>query len=117
MKFTRNMLLLLVLALALSLAACGAEKEEPETQATTYRVWVRTEAGTPVKGAMVQLCTDVCIPGVTDEEGKAEFSVPEDSYKVSFAVLPKGYEYADDVREYYFAEGSTELTLCLKETD
>ena len=116
MKFTRNMLLLLVLALALSLAACGAQKAEPETQEVVYRVVVLTEEGEPLKGAMVQLCTDVCIPGVTDEEGKAEFSVSEDNYKVSFAVLPKGYAYADDVREYYFAEGSTELTLYLKET-
>lgn len=106
------------MVLALSLTACGEKKAEPEIQATepsaVYRVWVLTEADTPVKGAMVQLCSDVCIPGITDEEGKAEFSVPEDSYKVSFAVLPKGYDYADEVREFCFEEGTMELTIRLK---
>lgn len=113
----KRMGLLLVTAAMLLLTACGTEKAEPAPAGeTVYRVVVLTEAGEPVKGAVVQLCKDVCYPGVTDEQGEAVFSVPEETYKVAFAMLPEGYDYVGDVQEFYFAEGSTELTIRLKET-
>lgn len=130
--------IVLMLAMALSLAACGGETA-PETEApaaeteapvvTTeapvaqteapveeegYVVTVVDEAGNPIAGAMVQLCKDTCFPGVTGADGTARFALDEDSYKVSFLALPAGYTYVDDVQEFYFEDGSMELTITLK---
>ena len=110
------MVLLLALVLTVMLAACGTGKEEPAPEGeTVYRVLVLTEEDTPVKGAVVQLCRDACFPGVTNERGEAVFSVPEDDYKVAFAMLPEGYDCADSVQEFRFEDGSRELTIRLKE--
>lgn len=127
----------LMLTLALSLCACGGEEapaaeapvvteapavpEAPaeETAAPTeaeggYTVTVVDETGNPIAGAMVQLCKDACVPGMTDAEGVAKFSLPEDEYKVSFLALPAGYTYVDETQEFHFADGSMELTITLK---
>lgn len=130
--------IVLMLAMALSLAACGgseapAETKAPETEAPVvvteapeieteapveeapaYTVTVVDENGTPIAGAMVQLCKDTCFPGVTDANGVAKFTLAEDEYKVSFLALPAGYTYVDDTQEFYFADGSMELTITLK---
>ena len=129
--------LLMVMAMALSLCACGGEKpaeteaapveteaapvvtEAPETEAPAeeqggYTVTVLDENGAPIAQAMVQLCKDACIPSFTDAEGVARFALPEDTYKVSFVMLPEGYTYVDDVQEFYFENGSTEMTITLK---
>jgi hypothetical protein len=111
MKFKRSIVLFLVLLL-LSMTACGGQTAEAEP---VYRVLVLTEDDQPVKGAMVQLCKDVCIPCVTDEQGEAVFAVEDEGYKVSFAVLPEGYEYVDETREFHFAPGSRVLTIRLKQ--
>lgn len=128
----------LMLSLALSLCACGekatAETEAPvvteaevvvteapeiETEAPAeeeggYTVTVLDENGAPIAGAMVQLCKDACVPGVTDAEGVAKFNLPEDTYKVSFLALPAGYTYVDEVQEFYFENGSMDMTITLK---
>lgn len=104
---------LLVLAMALVLCACGGT-EAPAEEKGGYSVTVLDENGDPVVGAMIQLCKDVCVPGVTDAEGTAKFDLPEDIYKVSFMTLPAGYTYADDVQEFYFEGGSREMTIILK---
>lgn len=127
----------LMFAMALSLAACGgstpAETEAPETEAPVvvteapaveteapaeeedaYIVTVVDEAGNPIAGAMVQLCKDTCFPGVTGADGVAKFVLAEDEYKVSFLALPAGYTYVDDTQEFYFEDGSMELTITLK---
>jgi len=126
----------LMLTLALSLCACGGEApakteepvvteapvivtEAPETEAPAeeeggYSVTVLDENGNPIVGAMVQLCKDACVPGVTDAEGTAKFNLPEDTYKVSFLALPAGYTYMDEVQEFYFENGSMEMTITLK---
>ena len=129
------MTMLLVLVMALSLCACGgetpaeteapvvteapavpeaAETEAPVEEEDGYTVTVLDEAGSPIAGAMVQLCKDACVPGVTDENGVAKFNLPEDSYKVSFLMLPAGYTYAGEEQEFYFEDGSMELTITLK---
>ena len=132
------MAIVLMLAMALSLAACGgseapAETEAPETEAPVvvteaaeveteapaveepaYYVTVVDEAGNPIAGAMVQLCKDTCFPGVTGEDGVAKFVLAQDEYKVSFLALPAGYTYVDETQEFYFADGSMELTITLK---
>ena len=43
------------------------------------------------------------------------FNLPEDTYKVSFLALPAGFTYMDEaVQEFYFENGSTDLTITLK---
>ena len=129
---------LLVLTMAMGLCACGSKEAPAETQAAPavteapvvteaapeteapaeeeggYSVTVLDENGAPIVGAMVQLCKDACVPGVTDAEGTAKFNLPEDTYKVSFLALPAGYTYVDDVQEFYFENGSMEMTITLK---
>lgn len=132
---------LLALCMVCSLCACGGTIEEPEatpetspaapspqetaeptpkpgeddTGLTVYTITVVDDSGTPVSGAMVQMCKDTCLPGpATDAEGKTCFNLLEDEYKVSFIVVPAGYNYIDEVTEFYFEDGATELTITLK---
>ena len=126
--------MLLALSLVFALCACGGtEKPAPSTQATTeateekpaetteptipegkavYTVKVVDEGGNPVAGAMVQLCLEACIPGITNEEGVATYTVDVAAYKVSFVAMPEGY--SSDVAEFYFDGDSTEMTITLK---
>ena len=124
----------LVLMLALGLCACSGEeapKAEPTVAATeapapveteaeavadgkvTYTIHVQDESGAAIAGAMVQICMDTCLPGMTDAEGNAVFTVDEADYKVSFLTLPAGYTYTTEETEFYF-DGATEITLTLK---
>ena len=133
-------LLICVLAVVmlLSLCACGGEKAPAETKPAEteapvvvteapveeteavlpegmvqYAVTVVDEAGAPVAGAMVQLCKDSCVPAVTDANGVATFTLPEDDYKASMLAMPAGYAYAGEADTFYF-EGAYELTITLK---
>ena len=95
------------------------QKEEVETEAVdtgkvNYSVTVVDEAGNPIAGALVQLCNESCFPSATGEDGVAHFSLEEAKYKVSFLTLPAGYTYSGDAQEFYFDEGSVELTITLK---
>lgn len=130
----RLICMMLALVLAMGLAACGAAEEpavqeteavvaEPtvaeETEAvddglTAYTIHVEDVDGNPIAGAMVQICKDACLPGMTDAEGNAVFNVAEDDYKVSFLMLPAGYTYTTEETEFYFEDGATEITLVLK---
>lgn len=87
------------------------EATVPEGKAV-YTVTVVDEGGNPVAGAMVQLCLDACIPGVTNEKGVATYTVDVADYKVSFVSLPQGYSC--DESEFYFDAGSYEMTITLK---
>lgn len=128
----RLIALLLSLCLVLCLGACGGNEDitpsdEPSTEGSqpedstgsteqsgpVYKVTVVDDEGNPLEGVMVQLCKDMCFPAVTNAEGVAEFSQPEDDYHVSVASMPVGYEYSSDVREFFFEEGSYELTIVL----
>ena len=132
MKNMKNILaLVLVLCMALSLVACGGSADAPETSAATteattetteatqdnvqsgYKVTVVDENGNPIANAMVQICKDSCLPGMTNAEGVATFNVAqEDGYKVSFMTMPAGYEA--EAEEFYFEAGATEITITLK---
>lgn len=130
MNIKRVVVFVLTLCLMLSLCACtqgGADVKETTgntTEATqdttetvddgkvTYSVAVVDEDGNPVVGAAVQICKDSCLPGMTNEEGVAKFNVVEDDYKVSFMAMPEGYEA--EAEEFYFEDGSYELTITLK---
>lgn len=131
----RMMALVLALLLTLGLCACGgaesapteapettpateAPTAAPETEAAddgkvTYTIHVQDENGAPLAGVMVQICKDACLPGMTDADGNAIFTVAEDDYKASFLSLPEGYDYTTEETEFYF-DGATEITLVLK---
>lgn len=96
-----------------------AAPEETTEETTTedngmiqYTVTVVDEAGTPIAGAIVQLCLDTCIPGVTDENGVASFTVAEAEYKVSFLSMPEGY--SAEAENFYFEDGAHDMTITLK---
>lgn len=137
MKNLKNVCVIaLLLCMMLSLCACGgkentaapAETEAPAVETTeapaeteaalaegmvVYTVTVVDEEGNPVVGAMVQLCKDSCVPGVTDESGVATFTLAEDDYKASMLSMPEGYAYAGETTEFYF-EGGSAVTITLK---
>lgn len=136
MKIKNIVALMLALSMALCLCACGGNTEPteapteapateapteaaPETEAaddgkTDYFVTVVDEEGNGIAGAMVQICLDTCFPGMTNESGVAQFSVQEADYKVSFLAMPAGFTYSTEEQEFYFEDGSTELTITLK---
>ncbi len=128
---------LLTLCLAFSLIACGGEQEtssneesqaessvvsvnesseassEEETseEAITFEVKVVDGDGNAVKGVMVQICKDACVPAITNDEGIATFNAEiTDGYKLSVVSCPAGYEYTGDA-EIYLESGITEYTL------
>lgn len=137
---TKKRIFALVLAacMMLTLCACGDDVQETQPQSNettapavttaptqettvpvddgkvTYTVYVVDEGGNPIPNAMVQLCLEACIPGFTDESGKAEFRQVEADYKVSFVALPAGYEHAGEATDFYFDAGSYEMTITLK---
>ncbi len=87
-----------------------------------YVVTVVDSDNNPIPNAILQLCKlgddGSCTPGSpSDAEGKVTFSLPEDSYKVSFIVMPTGYTYAGEEQEFYFEEGAKELTITLAKAD
>ena len=109
MKVFRALVVLCVLA---ALCACS-DKQPQETMPQAYTVMVVDAAGAPIPGVMVQLCLDACYPGVTDANGRVEFPVAPADYKVSLLALPAGYCYSSEIREFYFPQGSFDLTITL----
>lgn len=127
---------ILLSCMVLSLCACGSGKgntennsQNTESQAkdsqtsedteddgkVVYKVTVTDEAGNPLSGVMVQICKDTCMPAKTNEQGVAEFEVAdEEGYKISFPVMPEGYELTTEETEFYYEDGATEMTLTLK---
>ena len=129
MRIKNLLAIVLTLAFLLTLAACNQTETPAGTTDTTgttegttepvddgkvtYTVKVVDEGGNPVAQAAVQLCKDSCLPGMTNAEGVATFRVLEDAgYKVSFMVMPAGYEAEET--EFYFEDGSYEMTITLK---
>ncbi len=106
-KRKRVFILSLVLILALGLlAGCGKK-------AAVYEVLVTDGAGKPVRGAMVQLCSDTeCIMGTTDEKGIASFNKEAGRYTVHVLKAPEGFA-ADDT-EYPAPAAPGRVTIVLK---
>ena len=143
MKLKSLLLIVLALSLMVCLCACGSDTSTDKdttkttqvdtntttatttttTQTTTtttaskanvalYTVTVTDEAGTPISGAFVQFCLESCVPCMTNAEGVASYQTFVNNYKVSFISVPEGYEQPTE--EYYFEEGSFEMTIVLK---
>ncbi len=126
---------LLVLAMALGLAACGEDKKPEETtpdttpvvtttpepttvpeetkdpNLTTYTVKVVDESGNPILDGVAQICSETCIPDMTNENGVFSWDVEKAEYKISFIKVPAGF-VAEDA--YYFDGDATEMTIILK---
>ncbi len=122
--------IILALGLILSLCACGTDSNGPtanepvnsQTQTDTetsskeetvskFEVTVTDTDGNAVKGVMVQLCKDTCVPAMTDENGIATFTAEiTDEHKLSVMSCPDGYEYTGEA-EIYLEDGDTEYTL------
>ena len=138
MKYIGKILMaIVVLCMLLTLAACGQTpsdntNETPAATATvtpnaptptpddgkvTYTVKVVDENNNPLANVMVQLCLESCFPGLTDANGVATFSREEADYKVGIVSLPAGYTYSSDVTDFYYEEGSTDMTIVLKATE
>lgn len=135
-QFRSAFVFVLALSLLFGLCACNGSNtvgktteapevttEAPKIEDTTevptetkdvYRVKVVDETGNPIVGAMVQMCLETCFPGVTNADGVAEFGLKEADYKVTFMSVPAGYTYSSEEQEFYFEDGSKEMTIILK---
>ena len=132
---TRILAMALILCLSLMVFGCAqppvdnggesstpsSESTEPSTEASqpnddkvTYTVHVVDESGKPVTGGMIQFCLDSCMPAMLDAQGTASMKLAPANYKVSFTMMPAGYALAGDKTEFYFDEGSFEMTIVLK---
>ena len=128
------MILCVLLCISCVLCACGEQptgnaEESTQTSTTsstedskkpvddgkvTYTVKVIDENGNGITGGMIQFCLDACMPCPLDANGVASMKLAEADYKVSFTVIPTGYELAGDKTEFYFDDGSYEMTITLK---
>ena len=108
MGLKRVLTVLLALCLVSCLCAC---KDTTADGQVTYRINVVDESGKPMPGVMVQLCKDSCYPGMTNQEGIAEFYLAEAEYKASVTVMPEGY--GAEAEEFRIGAGSYELTITL----
>ncbi len=121
--------LVLAVCMLLCFCACGTDKNGPtknepvnnqtnNTQTSSkedttpkFEVTVTDEEGNAVKGVMVQLCKDTCVPAVTDENGIATFNAEiTDEHKLSVMSCPEGYEYTGEA-EIYLEDGDTSYKL------
>ncbi|MBR3235235.1 MAG: hypothetical protein IKG11_06435 [Atopobiaceae bacterium] len=109
---------LLMVVSVLVLAACGSgattDQKTTDQQDNVYRVLALDEAGSPVQGVKMQLCSDtICYALETDANGVATFKdVIEGSYAVHVRGVPEGY--AQDDTEYPVPSGQRDITITIK---
>lgn len=128
----RLLALFTAVLLLLSLAACGegantAVNTDPEIttsanettlpavteSAASFEVKVTDASGNPIKGVMLQVCKDTCMPAATNENGIASFNIEVTAeHKLSVLSCPEGYVYSGEA-EVYLEEGLAEYTLTL----
>ena len=93
-----------------------SDEDEGVQNQAGFQVKIVDEGGNPIKGVMVQICKDSCVPAMSDDNGIASFNVQiEDGHKLSIMSKPDGYEY-DGEAEVYLEAGATEYTLTLRAT-
>ncbi|MBQ9151513.1 MAG: Ig-like domain-containing protein [Clostridia bacterium] len=94
-------------------ASTAAVTDAPSTK-VTYTVTVKDQNGDAVVGAAVQMCDDngCKMPVPTDENGVATFTYDPSNYHITIVECPEGYT-ADPAQEFYFEDGSYELTAVI----
>ena len=95
-----------------------AEGTEEGTEAPAfdgYKVTVTDSEGNPIEGVQVQMCDSKgCrMPKGTDASGVVTFTFDESDFHVLIAEKVDGY-VVDTAEEYYFTNGSKELTIELQ---
>ena len=138
----RFIIFALALVLALSFVACNeepaettvggdnvteapAQSEESTAESTAegteepafdgYKVTVTDKDGNPIEGVQIQMCdSNGCkLPKGTDASGVVTFTYAESDFHVLIAAAVEGY-VVDTTEEYYFSNGSKELTIVLE---
>ena len=139
----RIIMIALALILCLSFVACNEEPaettagennteaapavtDEPTAEATEeesteapafdgYKVTVTDKDGNPIAGVQVQMCDSKgCrMPKATGADGVVTFTFDESDFHVLIAAEVEGYA-VDTTEEYYFTNGSKELTVVLE---
>lgn len=128
-SITKIFALIMVLAMVFCMVACGngepeATTESPSTNATTkptagqtepssepddgkktYTITVKDSEGNPQAGVMVQVCLELCVPGVTDENGVATFKLEEASGYAAGVMT----DY--DNTKTYFEDGKFDVVI------
>lgn len=139
--FKKGLVLVLALMMLLCVCACSQTTDDakdttpntaptgssnPATQPSSgtnvtpddqvqYKIKVTDDAGNPMVGVYVQLCTEeICLaPVKTDDAGVAILKAADDEeYHAKITKVPSGYE--TDTVDFYFEDGETELTIVLK---
>lgn len=128
-NITKILALVMVLAMVFCMAACTTGEPEGTTEASapaattrpttgetepssepddgkkTYTITVKDSEGNPQAGIMVQVCLELCVPGVTDENGVATFNLEEASGYA--AGVMEDY----DNTKTYFEDGKYDVTI------
>ncbi len=89
--------------------------EVTEPAFTGYKVTVTDKDGNPISGVQIQMCdSNGCkLPKGTGEDGTVTFDYETSDFHVLIAATVEGYA-VDTTEEYYFTNGSKELTIELE---
>lgn len=89
--------------------------EATEPAATGYKVTVTDKDGNPIAGVQIQMCDSKgCrMPKATGADGVVTFDYDTSDFHVLIAAAVDGY-VVDTAEEYYFENGSKELTIELE---
>ena len=86
--------------------------EPAKKEKVTSTVKVVDENNQPVAGAKLNLVLIESYVGTTDPNGVVTYTAIEDDYIIQVAEMPNGYKA--DRMNYYFEEGSREMTIQVK---
>lgn len=133
-NITKILALVMVLTMVFCMAACTTGEPEGTTEASstnettrptigetepssepddgkmTYTITVKDSEGNPQAGIMVQVCLELCVPGVTDENGVATFRLEEASGYSAGVGTVNGVSYYDQTKIYY-EDGKYDVTI------
>ena len=95
----------------------GLISRQSSEENTAYTVLVVDQAGEPVAGVFVNVCTDTfCMPYQTDQEGRITFTGEKEIYHLKIIKAPEGYGYNPD-EEMYIGGDQTEMTLTVQKDE
>lgn len=80
-----------------------------------YKVTVTDKDGNPIEGVQIQMCDSKgCrMPSGTGADGVVTFTYDTSDFHVLIAAAVEGY-VVDTTEEYYFTNGSKEMTIVLE---